>query len=160
MPVDSGKNNQKRQRRQKVKAFLLAISASLIWGVVPVIEKLGLSSKTMSPAMGVVYRSIGAILGAVVLFLFLMNDDRHFNISAISVKGALALASAGILASVVAQVLFYAALKQGDVSRVLPIVGSYPLVSFVLGVLLLGEALTLPKAAGALLVVGGVVLLK
>jgi uncharacterized membrane protein len=58
------------------------------------------------------------------------------------------------------QTFFYNALKHGDVSRLVPVSGSYPFIAFILGVLIFGESVTPLKVLGALAIVGGVWLLK
>jgi transporter family protein len=56
-------------------------------------------------------------------------------------------------------ILLYLALGTGEASKVVPISGAYPAVTLVLAALFLSEALTFGRAAGALLVIGGVVVL-
>lgn len=76
------------------------------------------------------------------------------------VKSIFFLIFAGILAGVVAQLVFYKALKMGEISRVIPITSCYPLFTFLLGWIFLGEEVTLSKVAGMLLILGGILLLK
>ena len=66
----------------------------------------------------------------------------------------------GFLASVVGQVFFYHALKTGESSKVVPLAATYPLVSFILGVILLGEKVTFAKTGGIIFILLGVFLLK
>ncbi len=139
----------------KPDAFWLAVMTSVIWGFVPILEKIGLAKTT--PLTGLFFRSFGVILGMVVLYFFYLKPDE---IRAIDLRSALFVMAGGFLASFVAQVLFYTALKTGDVSRIVPISGSYPLIAFILGVLILGEQVTVPKMIGALLIIGGVWLIK
>jgi len=140
-----------------MKTFWFAISAAILWGTVPVIEKLGLA-KGINPMYAVVLRTIGSAAGAVVLLAFLSANKSNF---ANFTWGAMALLMlGGMLANVAGQALFYNALQDGDVSRVLPITGAYPMIAFILGVVLLGEPVTPQKLAGAGLVLGGIILLK
>ncbi|KAB2836303.1 MAG: EamA family transporter, partial [Candidatus Brocadia sp.] len=55
---------------------------------------------------------------------------------------------------------FYTALKAGDISTIIPVTSCYPLFSFLLGWIFLGEEITLSKVAGMLLILGGILLLK
>jgi len=138
-----------------MNAYYLAILTALIWGVVPIMEKLGL--KGTHPIAGLAVRSLGVCLGLICL-LFFYSPWSEF--AKMSVKTIVLLALSGIAASLVAQLIFYHALKIGDVSRVVPVAGTYPLIAFVLGILLLGEKLTLPKTAGVILIMIGVILLR
>ncbi len=47
-----------------MKSFWFAVIAAGIWGVVPIIEKLGLGTK-LEPMAGVVYRTVGSVIGAI-----------------------------------------------------------------------------------------------
>ncbi|MFP4465546.1 MAG: EamA family transporter [Candidatus Goldiibacteriota bacterium] len=143
-----------------MKAFFLAVITAFFWGIVPIIEKIALDSK-IYPAAGVVYRTIGSALGGLVLFAFLMsNENTAVYFKNITYKTGLILIAAGIIASVVGQIFFYNALQSGHASVAAPVAGAFPLVTFVLGVLLLGEAVTVQKVIGVLLVISGVILLK
>jgi transporter family protein len=140
-----------------MKTFWFAIGAAVLWGTVPIIEKLGLS-KGINPMFAVVLRTIGSIAAAMVLLAFLSANKSNFSNFTWSAMALLMLG--GMLANVVGQVLFYKALQGGDVSRILPITGAYPMIAFVLGILVLGEAVTVQKVAGAALIMGGIFLLK
>ena len=55
---------------------------------------------------------------------------------------------------------FYNALKTGEASKIVPIAGTYPLVSFLIGIIFLGESFTFVKAAGVMFVIAGLFLLR
>lgn len=126
-----------------------------MWGVVPVMEKMGLNRT--QPFAALFYRSFGVVLGFIVLGLFMVKPAQ---IKSVEPKAAVMLVLAGFIASFLAQIAFYHGLKIGEVSRVVPVAGAYPFISFLLGAALLGEAVTLPKLAGVVLVMYGVWLLK
>lgn len=132
------------------------LATILIWGCVPILEKLGLSGP-VAPTVGVFVRSCGVAAGAFLVGLVarpwpaMAQTPKH---------SVLLLAGGGFLASFVGQMTFYQALKAGEVSRVAPLVGAYPLVAALLGWWLLREPLTLPRVLGVLCIVSGVLLLK
>lgn len=138
-----------------MNAVSWAVLAALIWGVVPLIEKSGLAK--VQPLPGLFYRCAGVVLGLVLLGLFMVKPSEILQVDR---RSALLLIAGGFLASVLAQYCFYSGLKGGEMSRVVIIAASYPLITFLLGILVLGESLTPYKAAGALLIVGGIWLLK
>ncbi len=70
------------------------------------------------------------------------------------------LALGGLLASVVGEMAFYHALKSGAISQVTPVAGAYPVVTVLLGWLVLGEPITVSGGLGAACVVVGVFLLR
>lgn len=142
-----------------MKQFIFALLASLLWGITPIIEKFGFLSKDANPAIGVVFRTLGTAIMAFFVFLFVLKFDSNA-FKNIPMKSMTLLMIGGALASVIGQIFFYIALKSGDASVVTPIAGSFPLVTFILGALLLGEAVTVPKLIGVLCIIAGVILLK
>ena len=139
-----------------IKPFFWALLAALTWGCVPILEKLGLAK--IPVFAGLFYRCIGVMLGFGLLLLF------KFNIIKDSFGGMsyswIYLIAGGFLASFVGQIFFYHALKSGEASRVTPLAATFPLITFVLGVLFLGEKITLSKVIGMLCVIAGVLFLK
>lgn len=138
-----------------MNAFLWGILAALIWGVVPLLEKLGLAN--VRPLAALFYRSLGVIIGFLLLGIFMVKPQE---IRTVDLRSLIFLVLGGFLASFVAQICFYNGLKLGEVSRVVFISGSYPFIAFILGILFLGESLSLIKIAGAVLVMAGIWLLK
>lgn len=56
-------------------------------------------------------------------------------------------------------VLFYIAVTRGPVTKIVPISSAYPLITVLIGALVLSETVSWQTGAGALLIVGGVALL-
>lgn len=140
-----------------MKSFWFAILAAVFWGTTPIIEKLALS-KGINPMFAVVLRTVGSAAAALVLAAFLSRNKASFTNFTWDAMALLMIG--GMLANVVGQVFFYNALQGGDVSRIMPITGAYPMIAFILGILILGEAVTVQKVAGAALIMGGIFLLK
>lgn len=138
-----------------MSAFGWAILTACMWGIVPFMEKLGLAK--MQPFTALFYRSLGVVIGFIILGSFIVKPSE---MRAVELKSALILVLAGFVASFLAQIAFYHGLKIGEVSRVVPVAGAYPLIAFALGVSFLGETITFSKAAGMVLVVYGAWLLK
>ncbi len=139
-----------------MKSFYFALLTALLWGIVPVFEKIGLSKLT--PYAGIFVRCLAVSMGSLVLFLFkpaILTElaNTPFRFIALIILG-------GFTANFLGQLLFYNALKNGDVSKVVPIAGVYPLISFILGILILGEKLTVVKSLGIGCVILGIFLLK
>ncbi|MCM8756766.1 MAG: EamA family transporter, partial [Candidatus Omnitrophica bacterium] len=106
--------------------FWWALIAALIWGLVPLIEKLGLGR--VDPILGLFYRCVGVSIGLIFLLIFILKPSQ---IKSIDLKSSLLLISGGLLASFIGQIAFYKALKTGDISKIVPIAGSYPFISFI-----------------------------
>ena len=129
--------------------------AVLFWGGASFVDKMALSGK-LSPALGVSVRAM--FVAALVLPYFIMQlvNGEAAKVAARS-YGWVALS--GLLASLLGQWALYSALKNDEVSRVVPLCSTYPIVAAVLGFAVRGEAITLPKMAGIVMVTGGIVLL-
>ena len=138
-----------------MNAFIWAMLASVVWGFVPILEKLGL--KDVKPMSGLFYRCAGVAIGLILLSIVLVKPAE---IKAVGIRSACLLMLAGFLASFVAQIFFYNGLKLGEVSRIVPISASYPLMTFLLGVWLLGESWSFVKLGGVVLIVAGMWLLR
>ncbi len=132
-----------------------AVLTACIWGIVPLLEKMGLAK--VNPLAGLFYRSLGVTLGLLIMGVFILKP---LEIRSVGLRPAILLMTGGFLASFAAQLFFYHSLKGGEISRVVPIAGSYPLISFILGILLLGESVSVPKIAAAVLIITGIWLLR
>jgi transporter family protein len=136
-------------------AFMWAILAACIWGVVPLLEKIGLSK--VDALAGLFYRCIGVLIGWIILSTLILKPNQ---IKSVDLRSALWLILGGFLASIVAQLAFYQGLKVGEISRVVPISGIYPLIAFILGVVILGEVFSWVKLSGIILIILGVWMLR
>ena len=138
-----------------MSAFLWALLTAGIWGIVPLMEKVGLGQT--SPTAGVLVRSLGVVVG---LLVFGWIWSPWSALRAMPWTSVLLLAGGGLLASFLGQMAFYRALKSGALSQVTPVAGAYPLVAAILGWWILREPLTWSRLLGVLCVVIGVILLR
>ena len=86
---------------------------------------MGLSS--VHPTTAYVIRSSGVFLGVVAVVAF---TPHAYSLGKVGMKSIILLVLAGILAGFVAQIVFYKALKLGEISRIVPIVSCAPLFTF------------------------------
>lgn len=142
--------------------FLTGVTV-LLWGLIPVLDKLALARFTGHPMIGIAIRvgtvALLAIPGAWVLARG--GHGRSGNLSGSTPWSAYALfAASGLISLLVSQYAYYRLLQRADVSRVFPFLFSAaPVVTMVLGVVLLHESLSLRQILGAVLVIGGGLLL-
>jgi transporter family protein len=140
-----------------LSAFGWAVLASFCWGFAPLFEKVGLRGN-IDPAVGVLIRTVGVLVGVVLIYPLIPKLTGRF--SDLTPRNWICLSAGGLLASVIGQLCFYRALKLGEVSKVVPIGASYPVLAFLLGVLVFRESITWPKMGGIVLVIAGVFLLR
>jgi transporter family protein len=139
-----------------MSSFTLALIAAFFWGLSALLEKWGL--RNADPVAGVVARTLGVLVGIGLFMLFAPDVPRRF--IQMDGRSKLALMGGGFLASVVAQMFFYRALKDGEVGRVSSVGGAWPVFAFFLSVLIFHEPLTRGKVFGIFLVTMGVLFLK
>ena len=139
-----------------MNSYTWALSASVAWGLAAALEKWGLSDS--DALTGVWLRSIGVLLGAIVMTFFI--PQLSLKVSHMGPRQWTGILMGGALGSIVGQIFFYRGLKVGEIGRVASVAGSWPLIAFLLSILFLNETPTLKKILGAILVVSGVWLLK
>lgn len=135
-------------------AFVVALFGALCWGLAPIFGKLGLV--TIDPVTGLAGRTLMA--GAVVL-IWLLTGGRLPALESIPAKAWVLLAAEGLLATVLGDLAYYAALKRGHAGEISLVFAASPLVTLWVSHRWLSESLSLSKALGALLVAVGVVLI-
>lgn len=139
-----------------MSSFSLALVAAFFWGLSALLEKWGL--RNADPIAGVVARTLGILLGIVLFMIIAPDVPRRF--VQMDGRSKLALMGGGLMASVVAQMFFYRALKDGEVGKVSSVGGAWPVFAFILSALIFHEPLTRGKLLGVFLVTMGVILLK
>jgi transporter family protein len=140
---------------EKILITALLIATVLCWGLTPIIEKIGLTK--VSPIVGVTIRSI-TITVILVVVTILTGDIK--DIINTDVKSISLFSLSGILAGLLGMWTYYQILKIGATSKIVPLAATYPLVTAMLSILILGEAVTLPRIIGTVLIVGGIYLVK
>jgi transporter family protein len=125
-------------------------------GYVLVTGLVGITSKFAVQRIGwpelVVWTAGAYILAAALLLVTGQVAKVHFDLA-----GAMAAAS-GILAAI-SLILFFIVVRDADLSRAVPFMASYPVVTIVLAFLLFSEKLTIGRGAGIVLVLAGVFVL-
>jgi len=139
-----------------MKSYYFALLTALAWGLVPVFEKMGLAK--LSPAAGIFVRCLAVSSGALILMA--LKPAILPELAKTPVKYIVLIVGGGFTANFLGQLLFYNALKDGDVSRVVPVAGAYPLIAFVMGIFILGEQITVAKTFGIGFVLLGIFLLR
>lgn len=134
--------------------FLLALFGMICWGIAPVFAKIGL--RNVDPLAGLVLRTIFA---ASVVSGWVIVSGSFTKISSIPVNSWWLIGVEALLATLVGDLAYYAAIKKGDVSIVTIIMSSSPLITILCAVLFLGEQITLLRLVGAGLVVLGIILI-
>lgn len=139
---------------RKKMVVLLSLLGMICWGVAPVFAKAAL--KNIDPAAGLVLRTIFA---ASVVSGWVIISGNFSKINSIPASTWWLIGTEALLATLVGDLAYYAALKKGDVSLVTIIMSSSPLITILCSVSFLGEQITLARLAGAILVIAGIILI-
>ena len=134
---------------------LLLIATALLWGTTPIIEKIGLTK--VDPLIGVTIRSAIMTAGLFIL-TFLLGKGKA--LTELDGKSVLIFGASGVMAGILGMWTYYAVLRIGPTSKVVPIAASYPLVTALLSVLILKEGITLDRVIGTVLIVSGIWFVK
>lgn len=146
-----------------MKAALLAVLAGLFWGVGEFFTKQVLHTGRVGPVTAITVRSTVALpvlWAAYLVFVHARGTEPRDWPQAGSATLLKLVLGSGLVAGAAAMLCFYGALHHGPISKVKPIAFTLaPAVAVLLGWLLLGEVMTVRKAAAVALIVCGVVLL-
>jgi transporter family protein len=140
---------------QDILSIFLLLVTMVLWGSTPLLEKLGL--KGVDPLTGIFVRSL---VITVILFVVYLVTGRLHELTKISLKNFSLFAASGIMAGLVAMWTYFYLLKEGMTSKIVPIAASYPLITAILSILVLGEQVTLQRIIGIVLTIVGIILVK
>lgn len=124
-------------------------------GLAPIFGKFGL--KNVDPAVALSIRSF--FISAIMLGWLMLNRDIS-PATDISASTWIFIALEGICVALLGQLFYYYALKSGDASMVVPLIASFPLFTFIIASIFLGDKVTGTKIAGLGLVIMGVILIR
>lgn len=134
--------------------FLLALFGMICWGLAPVFAKVGLSQ--VNPLAGLVIRTY---ISAGILTTWVLCNGTFAQVKTIPKQSWLLIGIEGILATLIGDLAYYAALKHGEVSFVTLVMSCSPLISIITAVIFLGEQITMYRFLGALFIIVGALLI-
>ena len=133
---------------------LIALFAMVCWGIAPIFGKLAL--KDLDPLVGLAYRTY---LSTALLTGWLIRGKTFSKMEGISLKSIIFLGIEGLLATLVGDLAYYAAIKYGEISIVTLIMACSPIISIIMAVILFDEQVTPQKFFGAAFIVAGLILI-
>jgi transporter family protein len=134
--------------------LLLAIFAMLCWGLAPLLGKLGLFQVHSITAL-----SIRTLFAASLILGWNMVFGGFEQFHAIPFKNFIFIILEALLATLVGDLAYFMALKQGNINQVTLIMSSSPLVTMIASYAFLGERVTHLQVIGALLIISGLMLI-
>jgi len=129
---------------------LLALIASVCWGLAPVAAKKALID--VSPVVGMAVRSIFA---ACLVSVWMLMTGRYRDLAETGTRALGWLIIEALLATVVGDALYFYALRNGQAGQVNLIMSAAPLFTLITAAVVLGEPVTPCKVFGAAMVIVG-----
>jgi len=134
---------------------LVALFGALCWGIAPIFGKIGLAR--VDPVAGLCLRTL--IASGIVAGWLLVGGGLR-TIETVSSRASLFIAAEAVLATLVGDLAYYAALKWGGAAQVALVMSAAPLFTLVIAVLYLRETATWAQVVGAVLIVCGLFLVS
>jgi drug/metabolite transporter (DMT)-like permease len=100
------------------------------------------------------------VVGTLMGLPFLIGPALAQDYSVLTLRGWTGAAYSGIMSTCISYTIWFALLRRVDPSQVAIMTTPQPVVTTILSVLILGEALTMPLIIGGLFVIGGVLLMQ
>lgn len=135
--------------------YIFALITAFLFGIAPIFGKLGLEGINPTIALGI--RSL--IITSIMLVWLIFNNDIG-SLATVELKSWVLIALEGVCAALLGQLFYYYALKSGEASIVVPLIATFPLITFIIAIIFLGDKFSFIKAGGIIFVVLGVVLLR
>lgn len=133
---------------------LLALIASVCWGLAPVAAKKALFD--VSPAVGMLVRSIFA---ACLVSVWMLMTGQYRDLAGTGTRALGWLVIEALLASVVGDALYFYALQKGQAGQINLIMSAAPLFTLITAAVVLGEPVTPGKLLGAAMVIVGLLII-
>ncbi len=138
---------------ENLKAIFWALLSAVIWGSAPVLFKLGLKGE-ISPLVGIFIHNLTATIFALLCIVILKEDVINYPLKELSM-----VALGGFVSGFLGLLVYYKAIKVGEVSIVAPIAATSPLFSALLASAILGESFSFTKVIGSSLIIIGIAVL-
>ncbi|MFC1515003.1 EamA family transporter [Candidatus Omnitrophota bacterium] len=136
--------------------YLFILLTVLFWGGAAIIDKIAL--KEGAPLSGLLIRSITVLSTLIIINLF--ARDVFSQAFKLPPKTIILFALSGLGAGLFGMFTYYSAMKHLPSSVVVPLCSTYPLVTALLGMLVLKEGFSLHKLIGVILIVVGIWFVK
>jgi transporter family protein len=139
---------------EDIMVIWMAFFAMICWGVAPIFAKLGLNN--VNPAVGLILRTM---MAAGMVSAWAGFNSFNMELKTVPLMSWLLIAIEAILATVVGDLAYYVAIKDGDVAVVSIIMSVAPLVTMICAGIFLGEPITSWRVIGACYIIFGLILI-
>lgn len=134
--------------------FWLAVFGMICWGIAPLFAKVGLNNVNPMAAL-----AVRTMMAATLITGWLGFSGSFGQVRGIPLNAWVLIGIEAILATLVGDLAYYAAIKRGEVSMVTVIMASSPLITMIGAVCFLGEDLNTYRIIGASFIILGIILI-
>ena len=134
--------------------FFLIVTV-ILWGLAPILEKIGL--KTADVFTGLFIRTAAVFL---VLLGGLAVRGNFSSLLKVPIRTVFIFSVSGICAGLLAMVTYYKLLRVNPSSKIVPLAAVYPLITAILGIVILKEPFSWARLVGTVFIITGVFLVK
>lgn len=134
-------------------AIICAIIGMLCWGLAPIFGKLGLSGVHPATAL-----SLRTFIAASMVLGWVMLSRNYHEYSTIPRLFWLFIAVEAILATLIGDLAYFAALKLGNVNQVSLIMSCAPIVTLLTSFFIFGENVSFFQLVGAIFISFGLIM--
>ncbi len=138
-----------------VSALTFPLLAMLLWGLAPILGKLGLVRLDPYTAL-----TIRTVVIAFILVVYGLVTGKLGSMAQVDWKSAGFIAGEGILASLLGHLAYFYALKYGESSRVVPMIAAFPAVTWLAAIVIAGEKFAWNKLLGVIVILIGILIIK
>lgn len=131
-----------------------ALTAGILWGIGPILLKKGMALSNVSTA------TLTMQVISVLTLSMVMGIRGGFAFSDLPFGAIWPFVAAGAVGASFGKIFYYKGIDTVGASKSVSIKNSSPILTTLLGVVILGERVTLPIAAGVVLIVTGIFLLS
>jgi transporter family protein len=132
----------------------IALFGMVCWGIAPIFAKLGLNN--VNPVVGLVLRTM---MAALLVTSWVGFSGTVGQLKGVALNSWILIGIEAVLATVVGDLAYYTAIKDGNVAVVSIIMSVAPLITMVCSNLFLGEPLTIWRVLGAGYIIFGMILI-
>ena len=133
--------------------IVYALIAGILWGVGPLLLKKGMTLSNVSTA------TLTMQIVSVLTLSAATGIRGEFHFAELSLAAFWPFIAAGAVGASFGKIFYYYGIDTVGVSKSVSIKNSSPILTTILAVVILGERVTLPLAAGVVLIVAGIILL-
>ena len=132
--------------------ILYTLIATLLWSITAIIDKFILTKITQNEYIPLFFSSVIGVITAIIIFFILATES-------ISYYGYHLPLAAGLLYGI-AGLFYFKAVKKKEISRVIALWNTAPIITAILAIIFIGEVVTINKYLAVLALVLGVYILE